>query len=216
MATSLPTVDEIKAALGIESSDVSKDDAIESMLEATIALIESYLGRGIQSAPEVQDFEPPEMHFPSLLLYRFPVSVVNSVSQDARAISGWRIRKSDGVLQWRPRECYVRRACCGEIEAPVTVDYIGGYGDGEWPANLVEAVMRAFYIRWNATGGTGNLSEVVNAPGNNRSVSVDGLTITRDSSMYAGEAFAGQAVPPELTSVAAMLEPFRSRTMIGV
>jgi hypothetical protein len=76
--------------------------------------------------------------------------------------------------------------------------------------------MRAFYIRWNATGGTGNLSEVVNAPGNNRSVSVDGLTVTRDSQMYAGEGFDGQAVPPELTSVAAMLEPYRSRIVTGV
>jgi hypothetical protein len=213
---SLPTVDQIKVALGIEPTDTSKDAAIQSMLDATIALIESYLGRGVQSAPMIEDIEPPENANPSLLLYRFPVSQVNSVMQDAAVISGWRLYKSPGILKWRVGGCNVRRACCGELDVPVTVDYVGGYAADAWPADLVEAIMRAFYIRWNATGGTGNLSEVVNAPGNNRSVSVDGLTITRDSQSYAGEGFAGQAVPPELTSVAAMLEPYRSRVLMGV
>jgi hypothetical protein len=213
---SLQTVDEIKAALGIDAGDTSKDAAIQAMLDATVAVIEAYLGRGIASAPMIEEFEPPDNHNPSLLLYRFPVEIVNEVSQDATIINGWRVFKGSGVLQWRSNNCAIRRACCGENDVPVVVDYVGGFADDAWPPDLAEAVMRAFYIRWNATGGTGNLSEVVNAPGNNRSVSVDGLTVTRDSQMYAGEGFAGQAVPPELVSVAAMLEPYRSRIVTGV
>lgn len=213
---SLQTVEEIKTALGIEASDVSKDAAIESMLEATIALIESYLGRGIISAPMLEEFEPPDNRNPSVLLYRFPVEIVNGVSQGAVTVNAWKVYKASGIVQWRAGQCNVRRACCGEDDLPLVIDYVGGFAADAWPADLAEAVMRAFYIRWAATGGTGNLSEVVNAPGNNRSVSVDGLTITRDSQMYAGEGFAGQAVPPELTSIAASLEPYRSRIVTGV
>jgi len=213
---SLQTVEEIKVALGIPPEDTSKDAAIAAMLEATVALIEVYLGRGIQSAPMVEEFEPPDNFNPSLLLYRFPVEIVNDVTQGPITLAAWRIYKASGILQWRSNNCTIRRACCGENEVPVVVDYVGGFAADQWPPDLAEAVMRAFYIRWAATGGTGNLSEVVNAPGNNRSVSVDGLTITRDSQMYAGEGFAGQAVPPELTSVAAMLEPYRSRVLTGV
>jgi hypothetical protein len=213
---SIPTIDEIKAALGIETGDASKDEAIQSMLDATIALIESYLGRGIAHAAVVEEFDPPENANPALLVFRFPIEVVNSVKQYGNALTGWRAYKTPGIVQWRGTHCAIRRACCDDMGEPVVVDYVGGYADDAWPADLLEAVMRAFYIRWNATGGTGNLADVVNAPGNNRSVSVDGLTITRDSQMYAGEGFAGQAVPPELTSVAAMLEPYRSRIVTGI
>jgi len=213
---SLPTVADIKKALGIPDADTSKDEAIESMLAATIALIETYLGRGIAQANEVQEFIPPDSRNPVLSVFRFPIQLVNSVTQEAATISGWRVYREAGQVKWKAGACYMRRACCGEDDPPVMVDYVGGYADDAWPADLAEAVMRAFYVRWNATGGTGNTADVVNAPGNNRSVSVDGLTITRDSQMWAGDAFGGVVVPPELTGVAAMLERYKVHTVTGV
>lgn len=213
---SLPTLEEIKTALGIESSDVSKDESIQSMLEATIAIVETYLRRGIAQQSAVEEFPPPDSRKNAFALFRYPVDHINSITQEAVTISGWRLSKKSGVVQWPDGCCIPHRACCGEDDIPLVIDYVGGYPDDEWPADLVEAVMRAFYVRWDATGGTGNLAEVVNSPGANRSVTVDGLTITRDSQMYAGEAFKSRAIPPELVSVASMLEPYRSRIVAGV
>lgn len=213
---SLPTLAEIKTALGIDASDTSKDAAITSLLAATIAIVETYLGRGIIRAAVVEEFPPPDNYDPALSLFRFPVDHVNSVTQEGAALAGFRVEKEPGIVRWRMGNCFARRACCGELELPIVVDYVGGYPDDNWPADLIEAVMRSFYGRWHATGGSGNLADAVQAGGPNRSVSVDGLTITRDAASYAGDAFSGQAVPPDLVGVAAMLEPYRSRIVTGV
>ena len=205
---SFPTLEQIKTALGIDAGDASKDAAITALLASTIAIIEGYLGRGIALEQVIEEFDPPETRVDVLLLHRFPVQQVVSITHEGGAeITGARVYKATGVVRWR-HGCARVRGCGCEDLAPILVEYSGGYAEDAWPADLLDAVMRAFYGRWQATGGTGNTADMVGGPGN-RSVTIDGLTITRDAASFAGSALADQAVPPELASVAAQLEPYR-------
>lgn len=209
-----PTLDEVKAALGIEPTDTSKDAAITAGLAATVAMIETYLGRGIAYGPQRQQFEPVETRNPKLMLWRFPIDTVESVTQDGGAVSGWRALHSQGVLEWgQGCGCYAPRYRC-ERDPLVVVNYTGGYPDDAWPADLLEAVMRAFYGRWNATGG--NIASTTNgAP--IRSWSADGLTVQyADADVLLSDSTAASTVPPDLMGVAAMLEPYRARYVSGV
>lgn len=207
-----PTLDEIKEALEIDASDPSHDEAIEAMLASTITIIEGYLGRGIAFAHELEEFIPPESRLDVLLLRRYPVSSIQSVTLDGSPISDYWLYKSSGVVRWRNR--HGARVPC-ESAGEIVCEYDGGYPDDAWPADLADAVMRAFYGRWQATEGSGNIASIVGGPGN-RSISIDGLTITRDSASYAGSAFALQVIPPELANVAAQLDPYRARRVGGV
>jgi len=214
MAT-FPTIDEIKLTLGIDPNDVTYDEAIASNLAATISLIESYLGRGIAYADELQEFDPPDTENPALLLYRFPVDVVNEVTVEGQALGGWRVQKRSGIVRWHEAcACTVAHYCCRSAPQ-IVVDYTGGYPDDAWPADLLDAVMQVFYGRWRASNNTGNIAEIPSG-GGVRSVSVDGLTVQYDSATFAGSAFAGSVVPPELTGVAAALDPYRARLLTGV
>lgn len=210
-----PTIEQIKQALGIEASDQSKDQAITTMLASTISIIESYLRRGIAFAHEIEEFDPPETRADALLLYRFPVSEVQSVTQEGAPITGYRVHKRPGVVRWRDAWCTVRCGC--EHMLSVVVEYDGGYPDDAWPADLLDAVMQTFYSRWNSTGGTGNLAKIDASESANRSVSVDGLTITREG-VQSTYAFGGTVMPVNtlLAPVAALLDPYLARPLGGV
>ena len=106
------------------------------------------------------------------------------------------------------------RGCCENVPQ-VIIEYDGGYPDDAWPADLLDAVMRAFYGRWQSTDGTGNIATIAGGAAN-RSITIDGLTITRDAPSYAGTALAEQVLPPELAMDAAQLDPYRSRRVGGV
>jgi hypothetical protein len=214
---SLPTLDEIKLVLGIDPSDDSKDAAIAAQLAAVVTMIENYLQRGIAFAHEIEEFDPPETRVDSLNLFRFPVSAVQSVTQEGTEIAGYRFAKKAGIVYWR-RGCYRLRSHTW-IELPlIVVEYDGGYPDDAWPADLLGAVMQVFYARWAATGGTGSVSNIDAGASANRSVSVDGLTITRGEGPQSTYAFGGVVIPVnvELAPVAAVLEPYRARPVGGV
>jgi hypothetical protein len=206
---SLPTIEEIREALGFP--DDTHDAAIAAMLASTIAMIENYLGRGIVRATETEEIVPPDSRMRAILLWRYPVESITSVTREGVDLSGYKLYKAAGILRL---DYWYRRACCDE-DAALEVVYVGGYADDGLPADLVDAVMRVFYGRWNSTGGTGNLSEVDHG-GAIRSVAVDGLTVTRDSPSYAGAGFSEAVIPPEIAPVAAVLDPYRARRASGV
>ena len=209
---SLPPIEDIREALGI--ADNAKDDEITALMSSTIALIETYLGRGFIRADEVEEIDPPESRLDAVLLFRYPVESVTSVTRNDVALTGYRLQKAAGVLRFG-EACGRRRRVCCEENWPLVVSYTGGYADDALPADLVDCVMRVFYGRWQSTGGTGNLADA-DSGGAIRSVAVDGLTVTRDSPSYAGAAFADAVIPPELASVAAALDPYRARRAGGV
>lgn len=212
----LPTLDDIKAALGIDASDTSKDAALTANMQATIAVIEGYLQRGIAFGDEIQNFEPVESRNPKLLLFRFPVTEVRSVTLDGADLTGWRVLKSSGIIEWRDGcGCPVVHGCC-DHEPVIAVDYSGGYPDDAWPADLLDAVMRAFYARWNATGGTGSAADASGTGAAIRGVTVDGLTVQYGDAGAAAAEFGGGPVPAELVGVAAILDPYRQRYVTGI
>lgn len=211
----MPTLDAIKDALGIPPSDTSLDQAITDAVAATIAIIEAYLGRGIAWGPMVQTFEPVDTRNAKLLLYRFPITEVRTVMVDDSPVPGWRVLKAQGVIEWRDG--------CGHLwphnvhgrEPVVVVDYDGGYADDEWPADLMDAIMRAFYARWHATGDTGNTADI-GTGGPVTSLSVDGSSVAFGEPGVNAAEFGGKPWPPELQSVVSILEPYRQRLVTGV
>ena len=211
----MPTLDELKDMLGIPPTETSLDDEITSGMAATIAIVERYLGRGVAFGAELQPFEPVDSRNPRLMLYRFPVTEVRSVLVDDQPVTGWRVFHASGILEWRHGCCpsYYRGGCAPE--PIITVDYSGGYADDAWPADLMDAILRAFFARWHATGDTGNSADM-SSQGPIRTVGVDGSTVTwADHQATAAESGAGP-IPAELLGVSAMLDPYRQRMVTGV
>jgi len=209
---SMPTLDDLKEMLGIPPGDTSQDEEIQDAFETQIARVENFLGRGVVLADEVQPFEPVDTRNPRLMLYRFPVSEVRSVTVDGAAITGWRVFHSSGILEWR--NGYGPRGCYG-AEPVVSVDYTGGYPDDDWPADLMDAILQAFFVRWHATGDTGNTAEI-SGQGPIRSVSLDGSAVTWADHFATGAETGAGPIPPELAGVAAILDRYRQRVVTGV
>lgn len=210
-----PTLDDIKAALGIPAGDTTKDQAITNGMLSTVAMIETYLGRGIAYADESQQFEPIDTRDPKLFLWRFPVDTVAEVIVEGSPVTGWRVYPRQGVIDLGRGCCtHGPRQCCDE-EPLITVRYTGGYPDDAWPPDLLEAVMRAFYGRWNATGG--NIANTTGNVGPVKSWSADGLSVTMaEASSGMGAGSSSDVIPPDLVNVAAMLDPYRVRFVRGV
>jgi hypothetical protein len=208
----MPTLDELKDMLGIPAGDTSLDDEITAAFAATIAIVEGYLERGVVFAAQVQAFEPVETRNPRLMLFRFPVAEVRSVTVDGGAITGWRVFPASGILEWRqgcaPRGCY-------GAEPLVSVDYSGGYADDAWPEDLMDAIVRAFFARWHATGDTGNTADM-SSQGPIRSIGVDGSNVTWADHIGTAAQSGSGPIPAELLGVSAILDRYRARTVTGV
>ena len=206
-----PTLEQIKETLGI--ADASKDAALTATMKATLTLIEGYLGRGIVERTREQRIEPIDSRDSKLFLTLFPITDVASVIIDGgEALTGWRVYSAQGVLDLG-RGCGFRvpHNCCAN-EPVIVVTYTGGYPQDCWPPDLLDAVMRAFYGRWNATGG--DAGAVVG--GAVKSWSADGLAITMGDTTAGLGSISTDTIPPDLLSVAAQLDPYRVRFVRGV
>jgi len=213
---SLPTLEEIKTALGIDPSDTSKDAQIERTLAAVIDIIETYCGRGFKRQAEVEEFDPISSRDPVLMLFRFPVESVARVGDgtqdfDANAYS---VYKRSGMLRWANRYFPHYPLCTDLRDRTITVEYTGGYADDEWPASVVEAVEGYFYWKWNQQGA-GTPANAAPA-GAVKSASVDGLSITFGDALGINvSALNGAVIPAGLESWAAQLDPYRARRAVG-
>jgi len=212
-----PTLDEVKAKLGIDASDTSQDAAITQAVLSTIAIVESYLGRGIANVQDgVQDFEPIDTRDKRLFLSRFPVQAVTSIDVDGSPLStgSWRVFARQGVIELGDGccHCFPRHGC--ERLPLIHVVYTAGYPDDAWPTDLLEAVLIAFYGRWptvSATPPTPGASAPV------RSWTSDGLSVVyADQFVGMGSRQDEDVIPPDLLSVAAILDPYRVRFLRGV
>ena len=207
------TLEQVKQTLGIPVEDTSQDVSLTRSMGLTIAVIERYLGRGISFARTVQKFAPVETRNPKLLLYRFPIATVHGVLVDGVALpaSAYRVIEKQGVLQWRLGE--PSRWPAPSESPAIEVDYEGGYPEEAWPPDLLEAVSRAFYLRWQAIAG--NIANPV-PPGTVRSVTVDGLQVQYEVRGDGMGALHDEVIPPDIAHVAAKLEPYRVRLATGV
>lgn len=214
-----PTLDEIKTVLGIPAGDSSKDQQLTDLINATVAMIETYLGRGIAFARITQEFGPIETRDPRLFLSRYPVQQVHSVTVDGQAqpADSYWLYPNTGILQWRAGcGCthFMSRACARDVLA--LVDYEGGYPDDAWPPDLCEAVMRTFYARWAALASSaGSVPPAAGAPV--KAWTADGLSIQYDTATQPGLGeLASSSIPADLLPVAAMLDGYRARRVPGV
>lgn len=218
-----PTVDSLKAMLGIAPEDDSKDAAIAAMLEASLAMIETYCGRIFMLDDYEQHFLPIDTRNPYLLLSAFPVELVRSVVRDVgleqdthlETLTGWKVFPQQGILRQFGHGCCW---CCGTWDGDTIVDYRGGFPPDAWPADLVDILTRLFFDRWAASGGTGSLIAGSSGGGTGevKSATVDGMRLDYD---LGGFSFKGAAdVPPDLLPYAAALDPYRllDRAMYGV
>jgi len=211
----MPTLDEIKDMLGIPPGDTSLDDEITDTMAATIAIVERYLGRGVVFGAEVQPFEPVDSRNPRLLLYRFPVSEVRSVTVDGQPVTGWRLFAASGILEWGFGCGHGAPWACCSHDPIISVDYSGGYADDAWPADLMDAILRAFFARWRMTGDTGNTADM-STQGPITQIAVDGSSVMYGTPGVDAAEFGGKPWPPELQGVIAILEPYRQRVVTGV
>lgn len=218
-----PTVETIKATLGIDAEDETKDAAIQLMLDASLGLLEDFCGRYFALDDYRERFGPNDSRLPYLLLSAYPVESVDSVWQDAGlegeslviTVVGWKLFPTDGILrQMAPGACW-----CSTWEGIETiVDYRGGFAPDAWPADLVDILTRLFFDRWAASGGTGSLVSGSSGGGTGeiKSATVDGMRLDYD---LGGAAYKGVVdAPPELLPYAAALARYRAldRALWGV
>lgn len=206
-----PTLEQIKTQLGIE--DTSQDEALTVTMKGTLTLIEDYLGRGIVQLSRVQTFSPPDTRDSKLFLSRFPVQSVEGVTVDGSPLAaGWRVFGPEGILELG-QGCHWRgpQGCC-EPGSVIAVDYTAGYPQDCWPPSLLDAVMRTFFGRWNATGG--DAASIV-AGGAVKSWSADGLSISMGDASAGLGSISTNTIPPDLINVAAQLDPYRLRFVRG-
>jgi hypothetical protein len=207
-----PTLEQIKELLGITGS--AQDAALTASVQATVAMIESYLGRGIALRTGVQRFEPIDTRDSKLFLTRFPVSAIASVAIEdgGELLTGWRVYGDQGVLDLGRCAGRSPHDCCAQGPV-ILVTYTGGYPNDCWPPSLLDAVMSTFYRRWNATAG--DASGVV-AGGAVKSWSADGLSISMGDASAGLGSISSDTIPPDLLPVAAQLDPYRVRYVKGV
>lgn len=208
-----PTLDAIKAQLGIEGTD--QDAALSATMKGTLTLIEGYLGRGIVERTRTQRVDPVDTRDSKLFLTLFPISAVESITVDGGTpmTSGWRIFKDQGIVELQNGCCWRGPHGCCDHGSQIEVRYTGGYPADCWPPSLLDAVMRTFYGRWNATQG--DASAVV-AGGAVKSWSADGLAVTMGDATAGLGSISHDTIPPDLINVAAQLDPYRLRVVKGV
>lgn len=214
---SLPTLAEIKAALGIDPADDTKDAAIERTLEAAIDIIETYCGRGFAYKAEVEEHDPITSRDRWLFLFRFPVEAVTSVRAEGSVypVSSYAIYKKSGLLQWLQHYTFGASPCSPcSADKSITIEYTGGYKDDAWPAGLVDVIESFFYVKWRSRG-SGDIASAAPS-GAVKSSTVDGLAITYADALGSASAVLEQAViPAGLEPWAAQLEPYRQRRAPG-
>lgn len=220
-----PTLELFKSILGIALDDDSKDAAIVAMLDSSLAMLENFCGRYFMLDDYRERFSPLDARNPYLLLSAFPVESVASVTQDMGlegdeylvAVIGWKLFADSGVLrQLAPGACW----CSSSEWLETVVDYRGGFPPDAWPADLVDILMRLFFDRWAATGGTGTLVAGSSAGGTGeiKSATIDGMRLDYDLGAAASLRGAAADVPPELIPYAAALARYRAldRALWGV
>lgn len=216
---SYPTVEAIKAMLGIAPEDTTKDAAIAQILAASLALIENYCGRTFEEGDYVEQFPPLDARDATLILSAYPVAVVRTVTRDdgitVTPLTGWRLFAQSGMVR---QESHGHCWCHGHFRmAAVSVDYTGGFPPDAWPADLVDVLLRVFMARWNATGGTGNYADEHTGAGAIKTVTVDGMTLAYDlGDAQAGASVTAGEVPPDLAPYAAELARYRDLRVWGV
>lgn len=218
-----PTVDDLKAMLGIAADDESKDALIQMMLDSSLAMIESYCGRIFMLDDYEEHFLPIDTRNPYLLLSAFPVETVRSITRDygfenepyVVTIGGWKVFPQQGIVRQFSHGCCW---CCVQWDGDTIVDYRGGFPPDAWPADLVDILIRLFMDRWNATGGTGLLVNGSSGGGTGeiKSATVDGMRLDYDVGGASYKAVVD--VPPDLLPYAAALAPYRllDRALWGV
>lgn len=218
-----PTVASLKAMLGIDAEDETKDAAIQALLDSSLAMIESYCGRIFLLGDYQEHFMPIDTRNPYLLLSAYPVELVRSVFRDVgyeqdtviETVSGWKLFPQQGILRQFSHGCCW---CCGGWEGDTIVDYRGGFPPDAWPADLVDILTRLFFDRWTATDGTGSLVAGSSGGGTGeiKSATVDGMRLDYD---FGGASIkAGEEIPPDLLPYAAALARYYAldRALWGV
>ena len=212
-----PTIDLIKKLLGIDDADTSQDAAIEAILNACLAMIESYCGRTFQEGDYTEEFAPIDARDSYLMLRAWPVSTVATVTRDEQVLTGWRLYPSTGMLlQQEHGRCWCHH-WQHDHSASVIVEYTGGYPPDAWPADLVDILLRLFSVRWNGSGG--NVTNETGAAGRIKGFTVDAMRIDYD----VGDAAAGATqgveageIPPDLAPFAAQLQPYVDQRVYGI
>ena len=207
-----PTLDQIKATLGIEGTD--QDAALTATMKGTLTLIEDYLGRGIVERTVTKRIAPIDARDSKLFLTLFPISDVDTITIDGSDVpTGWRVIGDQGIVELGHGCCWFRPRDCCDHAPVIEITFTGGYPADCWPPSLLDAVMRAFYGRWNASGG--DASGAV-AGGAVKSWSADGLSITMGDASAGLGTISGNTIPPDLINVAAQLDPYRLRLVRGI
>ena len=225
-----PTVDTIKILLGIDPTDTSKDAAIAVLLAACVAMLENYCSRTFQNGDYVEEFEPLSARDPTLMLSAWPVQTINSVTRDGVALTDYRLYPNTGMLrQWVNGSIAYRPPgagwsswswwWCGDHAASIIVDYVGGYPDDAWPADLVGVLLSLFGARWRALGGDGNPANDTTGRGAIKAFTVDATRIEYDLGDSSTGAVIGVEtgeIPPDLAPFAAQLAPYVDQRIWGV
>lgn len=162
-AVDLTTLAQVKLLMGIDPSDTSQDDNLQTLITAASAYIASYVSRQLVSGPvsEVRDGSGSSV----MMFAEWPVTAVSSVAMDGNPVPaatgfsdyGYRFTGTRLILN-------CGRFCRGV--ANVQINYTGGYNP--IPQDLAEATAEMVIYKLKAMTKLG----VVGAQ------SIDGQSVT--------------------------------------
>jgi hypothetical protein len=213
----------LKARLGIDASDTSKDAVIDVVAGQAQGLAENYCDRGFDVADQAEDFPNTAS---SAQLFRYPVTAVTGF---------WRLLHQNGVplAEDRGGDVTIYRldkargivwpggwGWASNPDAQLHIEYTGGLET--WPPDLDWAVTAIFDLLWAETPGGGvepgaggaTAFDVVK-----RFSVVGAYSVELGSSGDAGSTSGGGGdnswglLPPSITSV---LDGYRRSTRLGI
>lgn len=154
-ATNLTTLDRVKLELGIENTD--NDDLLEAKIAEASADIEASIGRTVCRAGITETFWP--VTGGNLILDRYPVASIESVTVDDVLVTEWRLDTQTGILYRLDESGYqLSWYAAKSIIVVYTAGYImPGETDRDLPYALEGAAIELVSSYWQARGRDASL-----------------------------------------------------------
>ena len=136
-------IETLRVRVGLDSADASRDDDINYASDLSLMLMGSYCDRLFDQVVDSEEVFTHESGY-SFSLIRYPIVSIKSVTGDSQTITAYHIAKNRGIIELDSRGIFHE----------LTIVSTGGYAEGEFPADLLQAYYLIFDQQFAGIGTT--------------------------------------------------------------